>query len=618
MTQLTGTLRQLFRIRTVLLMVLDAALIALSLVAAFLLRFDGVIPGRYLYESLLAAVILMTVVTLPALFSFHLYSFVWARASSAEVIRLAKALGAGLVAFFALIFILGDVLPLSGFPRSVGITAFLLFFLLAALVRFSSVIARVIKTRFAPSALLKKEVVVGVDNATTVLQSPQVASAYSIVCVFDPSQIYHGDVLHGKPIYGGFERFVEVLSSQSIDTIIIASGDEPDVVDTVIKLAQDAEVLDVKIANPVQDVEHAMGVTLDNVGIEDMVGREPVSVDHSLLKDFFSGKVVLVTGGGGSIGSELARQLALYDPARIVLLDHSESRIYAIRSEFEDRSAHTPLTTYIADVTDRAVMSRIMKTVKPDVVLHAAAYKHVSLVEENAAVAARNNILGTINVIEAAGESRVPKLVVVSSDKAVYPTSVMGKTKRIGEMAARLYDGIYEHTDVLAVRFGNVVNSDGSVVPRFRAQIERGGPVTVTHPDMERYFMAIEEACLLVMEVAAFGRGGSLYVLDMGEPVRIAALAEKMITLAGKRPGIDIAITYTGMRPGERLREELIEDHEVLVETGQRNIFYVKTVSSTISGQQDAYAAGLDSLTRDCEDEAVHRILDSIIKIDRV
>jgi FlaA1/EpsC-like NDP-sugar epimerase len=301
--------------------------------------------------------------------------------------------------------------------------------------------------------------------------------------------------------------------------------------------------------------------SLRPVELDDLLGRDPVQLDDAGLRAFLEGKTVLVTGAGGSIGSELCRQIARFAPGRIVLLDNSELALYAIEQEFRDRSPQVPVTAVIGDAKDPRRIHEVFAQYGPKVVFHAAAYKHVPLMEEeNAFQAVANNVLATLTVGRAARKAQAEKFVLISTDKAVNPANVMGASKRLAEMACQAMQGD-AGTQFVIVRFGNVLGSTGSVVPRFREQIARGGPVTVTHPDIQRYFMSIPEAAQLVLQAGLMGKGGEIYVLDMGEPVKIVDLARQMIRLSGFSEG-DIRIEYSGLRPGEKLYEEPLADTE--------------------------------------------------------
>ena len=319
---------------------------------------------------------------------------------------------------------------------------------------------------------------------------------------------------------------------------------------------------------------------IKKVEIEDLLGRAPVDVDICQMAGYLTGQVVLITGAGGSIGSELCRQIAPFNPAELLLLGHGENSIFAIHNELQDKFPHLAVRPLIADIQDKARIEEIFAAQRPAVVFHAAAHKHVPLMEANPAEAVKNNVLGTLNVVEAADKYGAKRFVLISTDKAVDPTSVMGASKRVAEIIVQRM-GRQSSTRFCAVRFGNVLGSRGSVVPLFRQQIAQGGPVTVTHPDMTRYFMTIPEAVQLVIQAGAMAGKGEIFILDMGEPVKIIDLARQMIKLSGYEPKEDIAIEITGIRPGEKLEEKLVGEDETMLQTRHGQIFVLPNTGLT-------------------------------------
>ena len=309
-----------------------------------------------------------------------------------------------------------------------------------------------------------------------------------------------------------------------------------------------------------------------DVDVEDLLGRESIKLDHEGIADYLEGKVVLVTGGGGSIGSELCRQIAKFEPKKLVIFDIYENNAYEIQNELKRNYPKLDLITLIGSVRDKGRLKEVYSNYNPQVVFHAAAHKHVPLMEDSPAEAIKNNVVGTFNVAKLASEHNVERFVLISTDKAVNPTNVMGATKRMCEMVIQSIDKISK-TEFVAVRFGNVLGSNGSVVPLFKKQIASGGPVTLTHKDITRYFMTIPEAAQLVLQAGAYAEGGEIFVLDMGEPVKIYELAENLIKLSGFEPHKDIKIEVTGLRPGEKLYEELLMNEEGLKETKHQKIF---------------------------------------------
>ena len=388
------------------------------------------------------------------------------------------------------------------------------------------------------------------------------SAQYTVIAFVDDDAGKVGKRLEGVRIHAT-ANLPALFAERDVDQLIIAIQ-QPDAEHRrqVVDMAMRAKV-DVRTVPPVRDwIDGQLSSgQLREVRIEDLLGRAPIQLEDSLLKQRFSGRTVLVTGAAGSIGSELARQLIALGAKETVLLDQAESALYDVEMELKGKG-FTTFRPLMGDVRDRPAMDRLLAEVKPEVVLHAAAYKHVPLMEAQPAEAALTNIGGTRNLAELAAAHGVKEFILISTDKAVNPTSVMGATKRCAELYMQALGNSAPGMSITTTRFGNVLGSSGSVIPLFRKQIAEGGPVTVTDPEVTRFFMTIPEACRLVLEAATMGKGGEIYVFDMGQPVRIADLADRMIRLSGLEPGKDIAITYTGLRPGEKLYEELLADQE--------------------------------------------------------
>lgn len=395
-----------------------------------------------------------------------------------------------------------------------------------------------------------------------------------IPCIIDDDPQKVGTYLQGIPIVGKKEDIPEMAKKYSIEEIIIAiptlkDQDQKELLEICQKTACKIKILPGIYQMVNQEVDVSM---LRDVIIEDLLGREPVELYMEKIGSYLKGKVILVTGGGGSIGSEICRQVALHGPKLLIILDIYENNVYDIQLELKKKHPDLNLVVLIASVRDKHRMDDIFETYHPDIVYHAAAHKHVPLMEDSPDEAIKNNVKGTYNVASAANKYHVQKMVLISTDKAVRPTNVMGASKRICEMVMEVFSEI-SSTEYTAVRFGNVLGSNGSVIPIFRQQIKAGGPVTVTHPDIIRYFMTIPEAVNLVLQCSAYANGGEIFILDMGEPVKIVDLAKKMIRLSGHVPGEDIKIEFTGLRPGEKLYEELLIDEKNLIETDNERIF---------------------------------------------
>jgi FlaA1/EpsC-like NDP-sugar epimerase len=416
---------------------------------------------------------------------------------------------------------------------------------------------------------------------------------YDVVGFLDDSPRLRQAEVDGVPVLGVISRLPKVVGEAMIDQVVIAIPSASNQqMQRIVQICEQARV-DFKTLPTLKE----LGATvtrfddLKPVMIDDLLGRDPVSLDWNAIRTGLAGKRVLVTGGGGSIGAELCRQIARLDPAGLVVLDNSEFNLYRVdyhlRNEFRD----LVIESVLGDVCDPATIDTVMQRSRPEVVFHAAAYKHLPMLQTQIREAFRNNVIGTRRVADAADRYGVDIFVLISTDKAVNPANVMGATKRVAELYCQQVNRSSE-TRFITVRFGNVLNSTGSVVPLFNEQIRNGGPVTVTHPEITRYFMTIAEAGQLILQAGVLGRGGEVFVLDMGEPVRISYLAEQLIRLAGKEPGRDIEIVYTGLRPGEKLFEELFHEHESYAKTGHEKILLTQASKQDPEGLIERMARG--------------------------
>ncbi len=400
---------------------------------------------------------------------------------------------------------------------------------------------------------------------------------YDIVGFLDDDRRLRGHHIHDVPVLDTIERLPRIAQEAAVDLAIIAMPSANNQqMQRIVEICEKAEI-EFKTLPTLKELGSTLA-RLDDlkpVAIDDLLGREPVSLNWEAIRSGLVGKKVLVTGGGGSIGSELCRQIARLNPERLVILDSSEYNLYRIDYQLKSEYSSLILESVLGNVCDSATVENLISRHQPDVIFHAAAYKHLPMLQNQAREAFRNNVMGTMRVAEAAIRHSAETFVLISTDKAVNPSNVMGATKRIAELYCQHRNQI-SNTRFITVRFGNVLNSTGSVVPLFNEQIRQGGPVTVTHPEISRYFMTISEAGQLILQSAVLGDGGEVFVLDMGEPVRISYLAEQLIRLAGKEPGRDIEIVYTGLRPGEKLFEELFHAHENYAETSHDKILLAR------------------------------------------
>ena len=555
----------------------DGGLIALAWWLAFWLRFDKGVPAPY--ERLMLDTILVVVAIKLAVFiAFGFYNRWWRYVSTQDMWGAARGvtvacLVADLVVYFAH--------PVKGFPlpRSVAVVDWLL---LLAFVAGTRLIARSMIERPGAASLIargKEVIVVGAGDAAQLvvremLKTP--ALGYTPIGLIDDDPRKKNIRLHGIRVLGTTDELAHILRDNPPDEVLIAipsaSGGTRQ---RVVEIAQDANVPVKTLPGLYELISGDLNLAgqIRPVQVEDVLGREPVEVDvHSIAK-YLRRETVLVTGAGGSIGAELCRQIARVEPARLILVEQSEAALFDIERELVGERGFPAVASVLGDCGDRAKMSQIFERYQPTVVFHAAAYKHVALLEANPLEAVRNNTLATRVIAEVAVEYGARRFVLVSTDKAANPKNLLGQSKAVCEWIVEAHGHRNDvRTRFVAVRFGNVLNSSGSVIPIFRRQIEKGGPVTVTHPEMTRYFMTIPEAVSLIVQAGAIGGRGQVYVLDMGEPVKIVDLARNMIRLSGKAPETDIAISFVGVRPGEKLHEELWTDGETVGATSHPKI----------------------------------------------
>ena len=547
----------------------DALMIAAAWMLAYWTRFNFHVIPEPLLSAAWRYLWLVVPIQLAVFWWFGLYRGVWRFASLPDLVRILKGSVIGLLAILALLFI---SYRLESVPRSAPVL-YLIF--LVMLLSGPRLLYRLWKDRRFTLGSGKRVLVVGAGQAGEMLVRDMLRdrSVVDPVVIVDDKPRRQGMEIHGVPVAGGCEKIPELVTRLSIDIIVLAIP--------TAKVEQKKRIIELCESTgipfrTVPRMEHLVSgrvqiSQLQKVSIEDLLGRDPVALDWQVIREELAGKNILVTGGGGSIGSELCRQLAGLDIGRLVVFDNSEFNLYQIERELLTQFPQQALTVVLGDVRDRSSVNRLFETHRPDIVFHAAAYKHVPMLEEQIREAVSNNVVGARCIAEAASRHHCEKFVLVSTDKAVNPANIMGATKRLAEIFCQNFDR-RSNTRFITVRFGNVLGSTGSVVPLFARQIADGGPVTVTHREIERFFMTIPEACQLIMQAECVGSGGEIFVLDMGKPVKIRYLAEQMIRLSGHDAENDIEIVYTGLRPGEKLYEELFHSSESLKETPHEKI----------------------------------------------
>ena len=566
--------------RIFVLAVLDILCVTIAALGALMLRFDisiDSIDEKYLYGALRGLPVYF-VITIAVMALFKLYNRVWTYASTSELYAIVKAsvlIEIGIMAFHVFS---GYNMPRSYYPLNWGIMTALFL-----CVRFSKAFLKSMRGAGSRKEITNRIMVIGAGSAATVLikELRGMDSGAQIICAIDDNPNKKNKYILGVPIVGTRADIEKNVKKYDINEIIIAiPSADIESLREIIRLCKETK-LPVKILPAVVKslTNTSLSRELRPVSYEDLLGRDPVKVDQEGLGDFIRDKVVLVTGGGGSIGSELCRQIVTYKPKKLIIFDIYENNAYDIQMELERHYPDVSISTLIGSVRDKDRMEAIFKKYRPDLVYHAAAHKHVPLMEKSPNEAIKNNCLGTLNVADLSDKYGVDNFVLISTDKAVRPTNIMGATKRICEMIVQMYAKSSKHTRFAAVRFGNVLGSNGSVIPLFQKQIAEGGPVTVTHKEITRFFMTIPEAVSLVLQASLYAKGGEIFVLDMGKPVRIYELAENLIRLQGLKPGEDIKIKIIGLRPGEKLYEEILMDEEGLDRTDNKMIYIGKPLN---------------------------------------
>lgn len=536
-----------------------------ALLLAYWLRMGLADTPPELWNGYFALAMVATILHALTFKAFGLYRGIWRFASVPDIMRILRAVwfAAVLVALLTVVF-----MPQSWRP---ALAVFVLYpMVLTMAVTGPRLLYRWFKDFYQPSGTRRRALIIGAGWSGGALARELIRSRdYLPVGFLDDDPAKQGRDLHGVPVLGGLDELDYRLRELDLQIVLIAMARADaalmrHIVDTAAHYGIPCVTLPCITSLSTQGMYLSR---LREVEIDDLLGRDEVQGDAQNLRELLTQRRVLVTGAGGSIGSELCRQVARFLPAQLLMLDHSEYSLYTIDADMRKNTVGVPCIPLLGDVTDPVRMQKIFSAFRPEIVLHAAAYKHVPLLEDNAIEGVRVNVLGTQLVADLAAVHGCEKFVLVSTDKAVRPTNIMGASKRVAELYCQSLRAPYPEkkrtgTAYIVTRFGNVMGSTGSVVPLFRKQIAEGGPVTVTHPEITRYFMTISEAVGLILQAAAMGRGGEVYVLDMGQPIKIQDLAEEMIRLSGHEPGRDIQIRHVGLRPGEKLHEELFHDHE--------------------------------------------------------
>ena len=600
----TGTFQRQKLLRTALLVAVDIAFVNLAVFLALYMRVEfkhGMFVDSPFLSNLARYAPIHTIVAIGVFRLFKMYSSMWQFASVDDVMRIA---GASLCT--VLLHVFGMFLCGFSMPRSLPAINFVLLFLLTCVSRLSPRVVRNILKHAKGRTNLRRTMLIGAGEAgSTILNEFQTSihSRNNVVCIIDDDPSKVGQYLHGVRIVGTREAIPECARRYAVEDIVLAiptasNRSKRELLTLCQKTGCHIKTLPAlyQLANGDVSIQQ-----IRNVQVEDLLGRDSVNVDLSHIDRYVRGKVVLVTGGGGSIGSELCRQLVRYQPKQLIIFDIYENNAYEIQQELRRNVPGFEPVVLIGSVRDRDRVNSVFETYHPDLVYHAAAHKHVPLMEDSPNEAIKNNVFGTLNVAQAADRYGASRFILVSTDKAVRPTNVMGASKRICEMIIQMMDQ-HSETGFVAVRFGNVLGSNGSVIPLFKEQIEKGGPVTVTHKDIIRYFMTIPEAVSLILQAGAYAAGGEIFVLDMGDPVRIDDLARNMIRLSGFEPDVDIEVVYTGLRPGEKLYEELLLDEEGLEKTKNELIY----IGHPIEFDETAFREGLESLREEAADNSDH------------
>jgi FlaA1/EpsC-like NDP-sugar epimerase len=564
----------------------DIACILASLYVSLLLRFDFNIPSKDL-EFFRLSIIPVLIFIIGFNKIFKLYGNIWKYASIEELFSIVYSISLANIVFVIYSYLVSYILFHSyyyRFPFTVHIIFWLLCVFTLGGIR---IIYRILEQKKGENKQCENNInilIVGAGDAGALLVKEikkHQQLNYYIVGLIDDDESKKGKIINDIKVLGGRDKIIPICHEKSVQEIIITMPSADFRTKTeILNICKSTKCKLKTIPGIYEIVDEKVNISeLRDVNIEDLLGREPVKLSSDDIDKYIKGKTILVTGGGGSIGSELCRQIVKFKPEKLIVLDIYENNAYELQMELNYEFPELNKEFIIASVRDFNRLKEIFQTHKPDVVFHAAAHKHVPLMENNPTEAIKNNVIGTYNVVKCSHETGVKRFVQISTDKAVNPTNIMGATKRFCELIIQAFDTISD-TEYVAVRFGNVLGSNGSVIPLFKRQIAHGGPVTVMHPDINRFFMTIPEAAQLVIQAGGMAKGGEIFVLDMGEPVKIVDLARDLITLSGLEPDVDVKIEFVGLRPGEKLYEELLMDEVALTSTSHNKIYVEKPIGN--------------------------------------
>jgi len=586
----------------------DIICILAALYISLLLRFDFNIPSKDL-EFFKLSIIPVLILIIGFNKIFKLYRNIWKYASIEELFSIIYSISLANIVFVIYSYLVSHTLFKSHYYRF-PFTVHIIFWLLCVITLGGiRIIYRILEQNKGENKQCDKNLntlIVGAGDAGALLVKEikkHKELNYYIVGLIDDDESKKGRIINDIRVLGGRDKIISICAEKSVEEIIITMPSADFKTKTeILNICKQTKCKLKTIPGIYEIVDEKVNINeLRDVNIEDLLGREPVKLSNDDIDKYIKGKTILVTGGGGSIGSELCRQIVKFNPEKLVVLDIYENNAYDLQMELNYEFPGLKKEFIIASIRDFDRLKEIFETHKPDVVFHAAAHKHVPLMENNPAEAIKNNVIGTYNVVKCSHEAGVKRFVQISTDKAVNPTNIMGATKRFCELIIQAFDTISD-TEYVAVRFGNVLGSNGSVIPLFKKQIAHGGPVTVMHPEINRFFMTIPEAAQLVIQAGGMARGGEIFVLDMGQPVKIIDLARDLITLSGLEPDVDVKIEFTGLRPGEKLYEELLMDEVALTSTSHNKIFVEKPIGNDIDFIEESIMEFKNVVDRDKED----------------